>query len=91
MKQYRNREACFICSSPYQIIGAIGIVKSEKLDADLYVTGEFPGYDVLAHKLEKYGIFSNVFMASNLAVRGRGKKVSMKMTLFSERVISSYM
>ena len=47
-KSYQSREACFVCSSPYQIIGAISIAKYQKLDADLIITGEFPDYDIVA-------------------------------------------
>lgn len=56
-----NRTACFACTTPYQLIGAISIVQNTGLEADLYLLGMFPNYEEIATKLKKYGIFKEVF------------------------------
>lgn len=86
-----ERDACFVCSSPYQIIGAISIVKNEKMNADLYITSEFPGYDNIASKLRNYNLFSSVYVIDSPIFRKRGALASIQITVFSEHTISKYM
>lgn len=97
MGNYQIRDACFICSSPYQVIGAIGIVRSKKLDADLYITpGQFPNYEDLVKRLRESGVFSGVYVASIEGGREKrdmlSRKIrSVKMTLFAEASLSAFL
>lgn len=90
-KKYQNHGACFICTSPYQLIGAIGIAKKLDTDSDLYISGEFPGYDVMADRLRKYDVFSGVYVADSKDVMAKGKLASIKMTFFSEKSLSAFL
>ena len=47
-----HREACFACTTPYQVMGAISIALQEKLKADIYIFGMFPRYKEVADRLE---------------------------------------
>ena len=58
-----RRQACFACTTPYQVLGAISITKQENLDADLYIFGMFSGYEKVAEKLRDHAIFANVYAA----------------------------
>ena len=60
-KQYEMRKACFACTTPYQVLGAVSIVLEEKIDADIYVFGTFSDYLETAKRLEHLCIFKNVF------------------------------
>ena len=72
-------------------MGAVGIADGLKLDADLYIAGEFPGSRTLAEKLKKYSYFANVYVADSKIVSGTGKLASIKMTFFAEKAVSTYM
>lgn len=93
----KTRDACFICSSPYQIIGAIGIVKSKNLCADLYIApGEYKVDDSLVKKLRDSRIFSTVIVVSLAGGSEKRDYVSRKlrsvrMTVFSEKTLSAYL
>ena len=54
------RRACFACTTPYQIMGAVSIVTAEGMTADLIVFGMFDGYEDLASRIREAGIFSDV-------------------------------
>lgn len=62
----RKRDACFTCTTPYQLMGAISIVQNIRMSADLYLFGTFHGSEEVARRLEKYKIFADViFVKSN--------------------------
>ena len=92
-----TRDACFICSSPYQIIGAIGIVKGKNLCADLYISpGEYRFDESLVEKIRDSLVFSNVFIAD--VARGSERRDllsrrlrSVRMTVFPEATLSAYL
>ena len=90
-KRYQNHGTCFICTSPYQLIGAIGIAKKLDTDSDLYISGEFPGYDVMADRLRKYDVFSNVYVADSKDVMAKGRLASIKMTFLSEKALAAFL
>ena len=54
------REACFACTTPYQVMGAVGIALQEKLEADIYIFGTFRGYAEVADRLRELEIFQTV-------------------------------
>ncbi len=90
-KNYKNRGACFVCTSPYQVIGAIGIAQQLETASDIYISGEFPGYDSIAEKLRNYGVFTNVYTADSKEVMAKGRLASMKMTFLSEKALSAFL
>ena len=56
--------AYFACTTPYQIIGAIDIVLSKHLVADLYIFGMFKNHEKVAEKLNDRGVFRKVIDVS---------------------------
>ena len=58
---YELRQACFVCSTPYQIIGAISITLTEKIKADIFIVGFFPDFKKLSARLENMMIFNHVY------------------------------
>ena len=55
-----HRTACFACTTPYQLLGAINIVQFFNLDADMYLFGLFDEYQSVATCLQREGIFKKV-------------------------------
>ncbi len=62
--EYTKRQACFACTTPYQVIGAISIVLSEKLEADIFICDTFSGCVELSDRLDDMKIFQNVYCVS---------------------------
>ncbi|MBP5469914.1 MAG: hypothetical protein J6Z11_11805 [Candidatus Riflebacteria bacterium] len=60
-KEFDLRQACFVCTTPYQIIGALSIVLCEKLKADIFICSTFKGYKELADRLKNLKVFQNVY------------------------------
>lgn len=84
-------EACFACTTPYQIIGAISITLGKKIDADLFVFGMFPNYQVVCENIRKQNIFHKVYDidCSDIGWPSRGKAFfQMK---FASQVVSSFL
>ena len=55
-----RREACFACTTPYQVLSSIAVQLEKKLDADLYVFGMFENYQAMSERIKSYGLFANV-------------------------------
>jgi len=85
------REACFACTTPYQVIGAISITIEKKLDADLFVFGMFPNYVNVCKNIRNQGIFQNVFAVDCSKLGHPGKKKAFLQMLFSKQVVSSFL
>ena len=62
LRTYDLQKACFACTTPYQVLGAISIVRSEKLCADIYIFSMFSGYLELAQRLIEMHLFENVIV-----------------------------
>lgn len=69
-----HREACFACTTPYQVMGAISITIQEKLEADIYIFGMFSGYKDVADRLGKQNKFVNVYAVDADKFRAPGRK-----------------
>ena len=50
-------KACFACTTPYQILGAVSIAAAGQAPADLIVFGMFDGYEALAGRIRETGLF----------------------------------
>ncbi len=86
-----KRQACFACTTPYQVMGAIGITQSGKLDADLYIFGMFPGYETVAEKLGQYSLFANVYGVDCKEFRSPGRKKAFKQMIFARKTVSAFL
>ena len=76
-----NEEVCFFCTTPFQIMGAISIVKNEKLiNADLYIYTSFNDCEKIAAKLEQLRVFRRVFTVDY-------EKLGLEMDLTTERFL----
>ena len=55
-----RKKACFACTTPYQLFGAIAIVQGLRIEADLYLYGMFDDCKGVANRLNKLCIFNTV-------------------------------
>lgn len=53
-------DACFFCTTPFQLISAISIVKEKKERADLYIISQFENAKKIANNIKKLHIFVRV-------------------------------
>ena len=90
-ENYKTREACFICSSPYQIINAISIITNKEMDADLYIFGAFPGYEIIAEKLGAYSLFTSIHAIDLIKIGAKGKSRALKELFFAERTVGRFL
>ena len=90
-KNYLMREACFACTTPYQILGAISITQGYKLDADIYVFGMFPNYDKVARKLTENNIFTNVYAVDCSEIGAPGRRKGFVQMLFAEKTMAFFL
>ncbi len=91
MNYYKRKEACFVCSSPYQIISAISIAMSRNMKADLFIFGSFPNFVSVADNLKFYSIFSCVQAVDLDAIGVRDKWVRVKETLFAKTIVNRFL
>lgn len=85
------REACFACTTPYQIIGAISITLGNKLDADIFVFGMFPNYENVCENMRRTGIFQNVFAVDCTDIGGPSREKAFFQMMFAKKVVSSFL
>ena len=86
-----HREACFACTTPYQVMGAINITKSQQTDADIYIFGMFPGYEDVADRLRDRQIFSNVYAVNADGLKAPGRKGSLLQMAKCREVVSGFL
>lgn len=55
-----NLDACYICATPFQLIGAICLVRQNHEIADLYIEDKFKNADIYAKTIEDAQIFYRV-------------------------------
>lgn len=91
MRDYELRDACFACTTPYQVIGAISITMELKLDADLYIFGMFPHYREVAGRLEKYKIFRNVIPVNCKEIGAPGRIRGFLQMLFANKTVRPFL
>lgn len=91
MRTMEHRYACFACTTPYQLLGAISIVQGNGIEADLYLIGSFDGYEEIAKRLKAYNIFKSIFLVS----RKRDKNISRIKVIWQilnkRRILKSYL
>lgn len=91
MKKYDYKDACFACTTPYQVIGAISITICNQLDADLYIFGMFPNYNIIAEKIKKYNYFSNVHTIDCSKIVAASRLEGFWQMLFAESTVNKYL
>lgn len=89
--KYTIKQACFACTTPYQIIGAISITLQYKLNADLYIFGMFPNYEVVADNIRKYDCFENVYSVDCKDIGSPGRIKGFIQMIFSEKTVSFFL
>jgi len=63
-----ERDACYFCTSAFQIISIIGIAISKNEKADLYIDPQFFDAKNIAKRLEKITIFENIIIIDREAI-----------------------
>ena len=56
--------SCFVCTTPFQIIGSVSIVMSEGILADLYVVPQFNDAEKMADRIREQKIFRKVIFVN---------------------------
>ncbi len=85
------REACFVCTSPYQLLNSIAIIQNHKMDADLYIFSTFPCFKEVAEKIQKYSLFTNVYAVDIAKIGFRGKWLKLKGTFFVNTYLNRFL
>ena len=93
MNKYDLREACCLCTTPYQLIGLISIVQECKLNADCYIFYSNPTKKILAEKLRQYNIFANIITVDlqNGKLIVLGNKNKLLQLLFPAKAVSHFL
>lgn len=88
----RNKEvACFACTTPYQLLGAISIAQKLDVDTDLYIFGMFPDYETIANRLSSYNIFSRIIPVDCSRYKGISKKKALMQVINSGRETARFL
>ena len=78
---HNKEEICIFCTTPFQLMGAISIVKSERLtNADIYIYNSFNGYEDLANELNRLRLFRKVIIVDY-------EKLKIELDLTSEQFL----
>lgn len=85
------RQACFACTTPYQVIGAISITIGKQLDADLYVFGMFPKYEEICERIREQNIFANVYAIDCTKIGWPNRIEGFLQMLFAEKTVSPFL
>ena len=56
-----ERKACYLCTTPLQVFGAICLEMNLKQHADIFLFDDFNEYTELGRRLQETGIFQNVY------------------------------
>ena len=82
------RKKCFFCTTPFQIMTAIILVRRLNILADLYVVPQFSTAYELANKIKKQNIFDNVVYVDTSKIE-KYKKSKSKIGLYTG-IIKNY-
>ena len=86
-----EEEACIICTTPFQVMGAISIVKNEGLTkADLYIYSTFNGYDGIAERLNQLQLFRKVLIIDYEKLRLETDLTSKRYLTFKKALMLLY-
>ncbi len=65
----RNIPACIFCTTPFQIMAAICLMKDKKFKADLYILNQFKQADEVADRMQKEKIFEKVIAVDDSGIK----------------------
>lgn len=85
------REACFACTTPYQVMGAISIVTEGQIDADIYIFGMFEGYREIADRLREEEIFTNIYAVDASLFKAPGRKGALLQMVKCKETVSTFL
>lgn len=88
--KYEKRQACFVCTTPYQILGAIAIVLGKRIEADLYVFRVFKGCEEVAKQLNLSNIFKNVIIIDNESYHNSSRFRIFVDFIYAKRIYDKY-
>ncbi len=86
------RDACFACTTPFQVIGAISIVRSGyfPMGADIWLFDTFPNCGELARNLKEQQLFDHVYKVdcTKTTFLGKGKsRLSVQANVFIQEML----
>ncbi len=86
-----HRDACFACTTPYQVMGAISFAKEEQLDADIYIFGMFSNYREIAERLKEIPVFANVYPVNADQFRAPGQKKALMQMARCRKTVAAFL
>ena len=90
MKDYTHRKACYLCTTPLQILGAMAFELQDRQGADLFLFDDLKSYREIGEKLRDTGIFENVYCVRLRSSLISGKKRLTRMFFFLRMMTSSF-
>lgn len=67
----RKMPACIFCTTPFQIMAAICLMKVKKFKADLYILNQFKQADKVANRIQKENIFEKIIVVDDMGIKDR--------------------
>lgn len=75
-------DACYFCTTPFQIIGAISLMEQNEENADLYIVGQFPNFKEVARRIEESNVFRKVITIDEYEIIKPIKKAKHKIVSY---------
>ena len=86
MTHTQNRPACFLCTTPLQVLGAIDLVQGLELDADIILFDDFADYVLVGERLKQAGYFANVYVVDFYRSLSTHNRFLVRLILFFRMV-----
>ncbi len=64
LKKMVHRNACYLCTTPLQVLGAINLEMHLKQNADIFLFDDFDDYRFVAKKLKSLNVFKHIYSVS---------------------------
>ena len=92
-KEKTVRQACFLCTTSFQIWGAVSLQLANRLKADIIVFDDLNGYREIAEGLQQTGLFENVIPVDfygSLKNKKDNRPAIIRRMLTAERYVSRW-
>ena len=95
-KNIKKRKACFLCTTPFQVWGAVALRLAENQESDIVIIDDLKDYEKIARGLKQTGLFGQVYtIPFQEALKNKGKLLKHGIVffrmLFSRRFLNRYM
>lgn len=93
-KKADKRNDCYLCTTPFQILGAVSIAFNSPRKADIFIFDDFKDYKKICENLSELDVFDNVYCIDFYSTLPERKKRILRLfcffrMLFPERYLKS--